>query len=215
MSVNDNNKDAAMEAMREKLYADALEAGVDFRSMKDGCEIKTYMVPTTFKVPLHEHATQDEVFYCIQGNGIGIVDDKRIEFSPGDVFVAPAGSIHAVESDETLFLLAFLIPVNRIICHCKQVSYVDIRKAMVMHGARTVEEIQAITGAGTGCGGCIKDIEKVLSIACGCKMLTMNEALKAVENGADTVEKIEEETGAGAVCGKCKMLLQNIIDLKK
>jgi len=215
MSQNDNNKVVDMDAMREQMYAKALEAGVDFKTMKEGLEVKTYMVPPTFEVPLHEHATQDEIFYCVKGHGIGIVDDKRIEFSPGDIFVAPAGSIHSVESDETLFLMAFLMPVNRIICHCKQVSYIDIRKAMVMHGARTVEEIQEITGAGTGCGNCVKDIEKVLSIACGCKMVTVEDVVKAVENGADTVEKVGEMTGAGTDCGNCKMLLQNIIDLKK
>jgi len=214
MSINDMNKNMDMDAMREMMYAKALEAGVDFKALKEGLETRTYMVPPTMEVPMHEHATQDEIFYCVKGTGIGIVDDKEFKFAPGDIFVAPAGSMHSIESDEVLFLMAFLIPVNRIICHCKQVSYVDIRKAMV-GGARTVEEIQELTGAGTGCGNCIKDIEKILSLACGCKMVTIKDVVKAVENGADTVEKIGEETGAGTDCGKCKMLLQNIIDTKR
>jgi|GEM_PF-116035 len=212
MSSNENNRD--MDEMIKRMYSKALEDGVDFESLKEGLETKTYLVPPSVKVPLHEHATQDEIFYCVKGNGIGIVDDKEFRFSPSDVFIAPAGTMHSVRSDETLFLMAFLIPVNRIICHCKQVSYIDIRKAMVQ-GARTVEDIKAITGAGTACGNCIKDIEKILSLACGCKMVTVEDVVKAVENGANTVEKIGEVTGAGTDCGKCKMLLQNIIDLKK
>lgn len=214
MSSNEMNKDMDLEAMKEMMYKKALENGVDFKSLKEGLESKTYLIPPTVKVPFHEHATQDEIFYCVKGSGIGIVDDKEFEFSPSDIFIAPAGSIHSIKSDETLYVMAFLIPVNRIICHCKQVSYVDIRKAMVK-GARTVEDIQTMTGAGTGCGNCIKDIEKILSMACGCKMVSVEDVVKAVENGANTIEKIGEITGAGTACGNCKMLLQNIIDLKR
>ena len=50
---------------------------------------------------------------------------------------------------------------NTIICHCKQVDYITIRKAMIQ-GARTVEEIKEMTGAGTGCGRCKVHLFKVL-----------------------------------------------------
>jgi NAD(P)H-nitrite reductase large subunit len=43
---------------------------------------------------------------------------------------------------------------NRILCHCKQVSVRDIRIAMV-NGARTLDDIKEMTGAGTGCGRCV------------------------------------------------------------
>ena len=128
--------------------------------------------------------------------------------------MAPAGTLHSIRSDDEIYVTAFLVPVNRIICHCEQVSYGDIRKAMV-GGARTIEEIQEITGAGTGCGNCIKDIEKILAMACGCKMVSMVAVLDAVKGGADTVEKVGEVTGAGTDCGKCKYLIQNIIETKK
>jgi leucyl-tRNA synthetase len=49
---------------------------------------------------------------------------------------------------------------NKMICHCKQVDYLSIRKAMVQ-GARTIEEIQEMTGAGTACGRCIPELEKI------------------------------------------------------
>ena len=37
----------------------------------------------------------------------------------------------------------------------------EIREA-IEKGAKTVEDIQEATGAGTVCGGCISDIEKLL-----------------------------------------------------
>ena len=50
---------------------------------------------------------------------------------------------------------------NKIICHCKQVSYLDIRTAMV-NGARTLDEIKNITGAATGCGRCREAAKEVV-----------------------------------------------------
>lgn len=105
---------------------------------------------------------------------------------------------------------------HRIVCSCTGVSYLDIRKAMVQ-GARTVEEIQDMTGAGTRCGGCIPNIEKILASICGCEKTLLEDVVNAVKNGADTVEKVGEITGAGTKegCGKCKRLIQSVIDLKR
>ena len=103
---------------------------------------------------------------------------------------------------------------DRIICRCKNVSYVDIRKAMIQ-GARTLDEIKEMTGAGTGCGGCCGEIEKILASVCGCKNVSLKAVVDAVNNGADTVEKVGDETGAGTACGRCKALIENIIEIKK
>lgn len=103
---------------------------------------------------------------------------------------------------------------NRVICHCMNVDYLAIRKAMIA-GARTVEEIQDMTGAGTVCGGCIGEIEKILASVCGCKNVSLKEVVDAVKNGADTVEKVGEVTKAGTACGRCKALINNVIELKK
>lgn len=100
---------------------------------------------------------------------------------------------------------------DRIVCRCRNVSYVDIRKAMVQ-GARTVADIKEMTGAGTGCGGCVSEIEKILNIACTCKQVPMNTVIESIKNGADTVEKVGEATTAGTGCGRCKVLIQNIIE---
>ena len=48
---------------------------------------------------------------------------------------------------------------NEMICHCKQVSYGDVEKALhqIEHFddvLKTFEEVQKITHCSTGCGGC-------------------------------------------------------------
>lgn len=103
---------------------------------------------------------------------------------------------------------------NKMICVCKQVDYITIRKAMIQ-GARTVEEIKQMTGAGTGCGRCVGTIEEILASVCGCKKTSLADVVDAVKNGADTVEKVGEVTGAGTACGRCKALIENVIELKK
>ena len=95
---------------------------------------------------------------------------------------------------------------DKIICHCKQVSYIDIRKAMIA-GARTVQEIKDMTGAATGCGRCVGEIEKILASVCGCKGVSLEDVV--------TTEKVAEITGAGSACGRCKALVQNVIDIKR
>lgn len=103
---------------------------------------------------------------------------------------------------------------DRIICNCKQVSYIDIRKAMI-NGARTLEEVKEMTGAATGCGRCAGAIEEILASVCGCHKVSLEEVVNAVNNGCDTVEKVAEATKAGSACGRCKALVQNVIDLKR
>ena len=76
---------------------------------------------------------------------------------------------------------------NKIICHCKNVDYITIRKAMIQ-GARTLDEIKEMTGAATGCGRCAGEIEKILASVCGCKNTSLEDVVNAVKNGAETVE---------------------------
>lgn len=103
---------------------------------------------------------------------------------------------------------------NKIICNCKQVSYLDIRMAMIK-GARTLNEIKEMTGAATGCGRCAGEIEKILSSVCGCNNVSLEDVVNAVKNGASTVDDVAQATKAGASCGRCKALVQNVIDLKR
>lgn len=104
---------------------------------------------------------------------------------------------------------------NRIVCECKNIDYMTIRMAMVKNTARTVEEVQQFTEAGTGCGGCVPEIEKILASVCGCTGTSLSEVVDAVKQGADTVEAVGAETKAGTDCGRCKVLIQNVIDNKR
>lgn len=97
---------------------------------------------------------------------------------------------------------------NKVICTKNDISYLDIRKAMV-GGARTAEEV----GACGSCDSCKEKLEGVLKSVCGCKKVSLAAVIDAVNEGADTVEKVEKATKAGASCGRCKGLLQNVIDL--
>jgi NAD(P)H-nitrite reductase large subunit len=51
---------------------------------------------------------------------------------------------------------------ENIICNCMFISEHEIVDAIKNKGATTVEDIQEITDAGTGCGSCIPDLEEIL-----------------------------------------------------
>ena len=46
-------------------------------------------------------------------------------------------------------------------CHCKNVTYGKIREA-IQKGAKTPEEVQKLTGYGTGCGKCREFIQYLI-----------------------------------------------------
>ncbi|HNQ66842.1 MAG TPA: (2Fe-2S)-binding protein [Bacteroidia bacterium] len=48
---------------------------------------------------------------------------------------------------------------EKIICNCMDVSEKEIIDAIKNHGCDTVEKVGDKTGAGTGCGGCVEEIE--------------------------------------------------------
>ena len=50
---------------------------------------------------------------------------------------------------------------NRAICTCKHVTKADIKKA-VAQGATTYKEVEALTGAGSKCGKCRKEVKKAI-----------------------------------------------------
>jgi NAD(P)H-nitrite reductase large subunit len=53
-------------------------------------------------------------------------------------------------------------PETRIVCSCMEVTEADIEHA-VLEGARTWEDIQEETKAGTGCGGCREEVTEVMN----------------------------------------------------
>jgi bacterioferritin-associated ferredoxin len=51
---------------------------------------------------------------------------------------------------------------DEIICNCMDVTRGAIIKAIKEKGLTTVEEVSDATDAGTGCGGCVEQIEEIL-----------------------------------------------------
>jgi len=51
---------------------------------------------------------------------------------------------------------------NEIICNCMQVTRGEIIDAIKEKGLQTVMEVGDETEAGTACGSCVEDIEKIL-----------------------------------------------------
>lgn len=53
--------------------------------------------------------------------------------------------------------------MSETICNCMNVDRETIVKAIREKILTTVEEVQDATTAGTGCGGCVPDIEDILT----------------------------------------------------
>lgn len=51
--------------------------------------------------------------------------------------------------------------LNEIICHCNEITYETILKA-IQNGATTVSEVTDMTDAGNACGYCIETLEEIL-----------------------------------------------------
>lgn len=47
------------------------------------------------------------------------------------------------------------------VCFCANVTVEDIKNA-VDSGAKSFEEVQEVTQAGTGCGGCVEEVKEIV-----------------------------------------------------
>ena len=84
---------------------------MDKDAVKESIVTKVYHLTSETKVPLHQHAEQDEVFYCIKGSGFGVLADGETELTVGQAFIARAGTMHSLRTDGDLYVGSFLIPV--------------------------------------------------------------------------------------------------------
>lgn len=84
---------------------------MELEKIKEAIVTHVYHIPAEKKVPLHKHEDKDEIFYCIKGEGFGVLEDAEIELSVGKVFIAPAGVMHSVRSDSEIYVTAILVPV--------------------------------------------------------------------------------------------------------
>lgn len=51
--------------------------------------------------------------------------------------------------------------LDKTVCYCMSVTGGMIKEA-VEAGAKTLEEVQAATGAGTVCGSCLEDVRRLV-----------------------------------------------------
>ncbi len=84
---------------------------MDLNATKEAIVTKVYHLTPETKVPLHKHADQDEIFYCIKGSGFGVLEDGETELNVGQAFIVPAGTMHSLRSDGDLYVGSFLVPV--------------------------------------------------------------------------------------------------------
>lgn len=83
---------------------------MDIAAIKGAIVTNVYHIDSAKKVPLHKHDKNDEIFYCISGSGFGVLEDREVELGVGQVFNVPAGTMHALRTDEGFYVCSFLIP---------------------------------------------------------------------------------------------------------
>lgn len=54
-----------------------------------------FLNPPGFAPPLHRHAVEDEMFLLLAGRATFLCDGRRLDASPGDFVVLPAGLAHS------------------------------------------------------------------------------------------------------------------------
>lgn len=84
---------------------------MDLQLIKDKIVVNVYHIDSNKKVPLHKHPKHDEIFYCIKGKGFGVLEDSKVELIVGKAFIVPAGTLHSMESDSSIYVTSFLIPL--------------------------------------------------------------------------------------------------------
>jgi quercetin dioxygenase-like cupin family protein len=85
---------------------------MDIKDFKEKIVVNVYYINRDKKVPLHKHTEHDEVFYCVKGKGYGLFEDEEIPLEIGKAFIVPAGRMHALRSDDELYISSFLIPLG-------------------------------------------------------------------------------------------------------
>lgn len=83
---------------------------MDLDKIKANIVTSVYHVTSDKKIALHNHLHHDELFYCLKGEGFGILENEETEISEGDVFVVPNGVMHALRTNGNFWVSSFLIP---------------------------------------------------------------------------------------------------------
>ena len=84
---------------------------MDLQKIKESTVTNVYHIDADKNVALHKHPKHDEIFYCIKGEGFGVLEDSLVELTVGKAFIVPAGVMHALKTNSNLYVTSFLIPV--------------------------------------------------------------------------------------------------------
>jgi quercetin dioxygenase-like cupin family protein len=84
---------------------------MDIDKIKAVIVTNVYHITADKKIALHNHVHHDELFYCLKGEGIGILENEETELTAGDVFVIPGGAMHALRTNGHFVVSSFLVPV--------------------------------------------------------------------------------------------------------
>lgn len=83
---------------------------MDLENIKSSIVNDVCHITADEKVDLHNNLKYDEVFYCIKGEGFGVLDDSEIELSVGKAFIVPAGMFYGLRTENDLYVASFQIP---------------------------------------------------------------------------------------------------------
>ena len=56
---------------------------MDLENIKSSIVNNVYHIPSGKKVTLHKHPKHDEIFYCIKGEGFGVLENSEVELTVG------------------------------------------------------------------------------------------------------------------------------------
>ncbi|MGE5406137.1 MAG: cupin domain-containing protein [Methanosarcina sp.] len=84
---------------------------MDTELIKSAIKTNVYNISKDKVIALHKHQKFDEVFYCINGHGFGILETGEQELNPGDTFIVREDTMHSLRSDSEMVVASFLIPV--------------------------------------------------------------------------------------------------------
>lgn len=107
---------------------------------------------------------------------------------------------------------------STLVCNCMKVTVDDVKDA-IKNGAKSFEDVQAITKAGTGCGNCTHSVKGLVNsltmdnstVVCGCMKVTVKDIKDAIKSGAKSFEDVQEITKVSTGCGNCKESVQALV----
>jgi mannose-6-phosphate isomerase-like protein (cupin superfamily) len=108
-----NEEDVKLQELKGRDYK--LLASEDTLGCKNLCMGVSFFPPQKHG-PSHMHEIEEEVIYCLEGEGEIVIDDNPVKIKPGIVVYIPTGKIHSVNnlSNKTIKLIYIFSPSTKI-----------------------------------------------------------------------------------------------------